>query len=69
VATVLTDPNVTLHDGAHRRACRVLRLLRHRFIADAWQRYQEQRMFTVLTRIDHPGVLEDARIACGPRRR
>ena len=69
MATVLTDPNVTLHDDAHRRAYRVLRLLRHRFIADAWQRYQEQRMLTVLSRIDHPGVLEDARIACGPPRK
>jgi hypothetical protein len=69
MATALIDPNITVRDDAHGRAYRMLRLLWHRFIANAWQHYQEQRMLAVLRRIDHPGVLEDARIACGPRRR
>jgi hypothetical protein len=69
MATALTDPNITLRDDTHRRVHRTLRLLRYRFITIGWQRYQEQRMFRVLSTIDHPGVLEDARIACGPPRR
>jgi hypothetical protein len=69
MATALTDPNITLRDDAHRRVRRTLRLLQYRFVTTGWQRYQEQRMFRVLRTIDHPGVLEDARIACGPPRR
>jgi len=69
MATVITDTNITLRDDAHRRVRRTLRLLRYRFIANGWQRYQERRMFRVLSTLDHPGVLDDARIACGPPRR
>jgi hypothetical protein len=69
MATVLVDPNVTLRDDTYRRARRAFRLFRYRFITNGWQRYQEQRMFRVLSTIDHPGVLADAQIACGPPRR
>lgn len=69
MATTLNDPIAVPRNDAHRRARPALRLLPYRFAINRWQGYRDQQMLRALRTIDHPGVLEDARIARGPTRR
>jgi hypothetical protein len=63
MATTVADPIITFGDDAQRQTGRLLHFLRAQFMANGWQRYEQQRMLRALHAIDHPGVLADAQSA------
>lgn len=69
MAIALADPIAALREEARQRARRTFWFLRARRVTQGWQHYEEQRMLRAVQAIDHPGVLADMQVACGPSRR
>ena len=68
MAIVLIGAATASHTAA-RRARRSLRLVCADFIATRRRQGMERRMLQVVRELDHPGVLADMQIACGPFRK
>jgi hypothetical protein len=68
MATTLSDSPASRAEATRQRERRTLRYLCVAFIATRRQRRARLRMLRAVRNLDHPGVLDDVRIACGPFR-
>jgi hypothetical protein len=69
MVTTLADSTATRREATLARDRRMVPYLRLSFIATWRYRETRRRMLHAVRELDHPGVLADVQLACGPLHR